>query len=375
MTRRSGSRRVANYFEIDFFRVGENRSGDAIALRYERYGDSAVHVIDGGFQDDGSHVLTHLCNYYGSKDVSYVVLTHPDSDHAEGLRTVLEECTVPHEGGLWMLRPWLYTEELLDHFARFTTVTALETALRKAYPNVAALEEIALRREIPIHAPFQGEEIGAFTVLAPSKSRYLQLIVDSDRTPQKAARAHSMGLLETHRPLLAKVVHYAKAAWGVEVFSPEPTSAENEMSVVQYASLCDEKILLTGDAGRDGLTEAADFAPDIGLQLPGIDRFDVPHHGSRRNVSTTVLDQWLGPRLPHQRAQGKGSFWAFISANPKDDAHPRRAVVRGLIHRGANVVQTTSWRGGYLRTSKNAPSRPGAVPAEQLAYPEDQEEE
>ena len=366
---------MADYFEIDFLSVGERQSGDAIALRYESSGDTFVHVVDGGFQDDGPHVIAHLRKYYGGREVSHVVLTHPDSDHAGGLRTVLEECAVRSGGGLWMLRPWLYAAELLDHFARFTTVSGLEKALREAYPSVAALEEIAKRRGISIYEPFQGAEIGAFTVLAPSKARYLQLIVDSEKTPNQAARAASMGLFETLRLAAAKVVHYAKAAWGVEVFSTEPTSAENEMSVVQYTSLCEKKMLLTGDVGRDGLSEAADFAPLIGLQLPGIDRFDVPHHGSRRNVSTEVLDRWLGPRLAQKLPEGQGRLNALISANPDDKEHPRRAVVRGLIHRGADVVQTTATRGMYLRTSKNAPRRDDAVSAKLLPYPEDQEEE
>ena len=147
------------------------------------------------------------------------------------------------------------------------------------------------------------------------------------------------------------------------------------MSVVQYARLCDEKILLTGDAGRDGLSEAADFATSIGLQLPGVDRFDVPHHGSRRNVSTEVLDRWLGPRLTQQLPDGQGLFRAFISANPDDKDHPRRAVVRGLIHRGADVLQTTGTRGTYLRTYRNLPLRDDDVPAKRLLYPEDQEED
>src|SRR3546814_4468000 len=69
------------------------------------------------------------------------------------------------------------------------------------------------------------------------------------------------------------------------------------MSVIQYACLEGSRILLTGDAGRDALNEAADFAPYIGLVLPGIERIQIPHHGSRRNVSTEVLDRWLGPRL------------------------------------------------------------------------------
>jgi len=363
------------YFEIDFLSVGESQSGDAITLRYERQGNTFVHVVDGGFQDDGPHIMAHLRKYYGGKGVNHVVLTHPDNDHAGGLSTVLEECTVPPGGGLWMLRPWLYAAELIDHFARFTTVSGLEEALREAYPNIAALESIAQRRGIPIYEPFQGAVIGEFTVLAPSKARYLQLIVDSEKTPKEAAAAGSMGLLDALQSAAAKLVRYAKAAWGVEVFSTEPTTEENEMSVVQYANLCDEKILITGDVGREGLTEAAEFAPLIGLQLPGIDRFDVPHHGSRRNVSTEVLDRWLGPRLPQQLPDGQGSFHALISANPDDKEHPRRAVVRGLIHRGANVVQTTGKRGAYLQTYKNAPSRDDAVPAKRLPYPEDQEED
>ncbi len=366
---------MAPYFEIDFLTVGESQSGDAIALRYRRDGNTFVHVVDGGFQDDGAHVMTHLHKYYDGRGVNHVVLTHPDGDHAGGLRTVLEECAVRPGGGLWMLRPWLYAAELLKHFARFTTVSGLKKALREAYPNVVALEEIAQRRGIHIYEPFQGAAIGEFTVLAPSKVRYLQLIVESERTPKEADRAASMGLLGAFRSAAAKVVYYAKAAWGAEVFSTEPTSVENEMSVVQYTNLCGEKILLTGDVGREGLSEAADFAPSLGLRLPGIDRFDVPHHGSRRNVSTEVLDRWLGPRLPQQLPEGQALFHAYINANPDDKEHPRRAVVRGLIHRGADVMQTTTPRGGYLRTSKNAPPRDDAVPATRLPYPEEQEEE
>ena len=102
---------MADFFEVDFLTAGESQSGDAISLRYERDGNTFVHVVDGGFQDDGPNVLDHLRKYYGGTAVSHVVLTHPDGDHAGGLRTVLEECSVASGGGLWMLRPWLYADE------------------------------------------------------------------------------------------------------------------------------------------------------------------------------------------------------------------------------------------------------------------------
>src|SRR4051812_6681185 len=92
----------------------------------------------------------------------------------------------------------------------------------------------------------QGERIGAFTVLAPSLSRYLQLVVQSEKTPQAP-----VGILPGLRQAAAPLIRYVKAGWGSEKFSPEPTSVENEMSVIQCATLCGDRIALTGDAGRD----------------------------------------------------------------------------------------------------------------------------
>ena len=68
------------------------------------------------------------------------------------------------------------------------------------------------------------------------------------------------------------------------------------MSVIQYAVLCGDKILLTGDAGRDGLTEAAHYAVNSGHSVP-VNKFQAPHHGGRRNLSSELLDFWVGPRL------------------------------------------------------------------------------
>jgi hypothetical protein len=269
-----------------------------------------------------------------------------------------------------MLRPWLYAAELLHRFPGITSEAILVRRLREAFPNVDALEEIALRRRIPIEEPFQGAWIGAFRVLAPSPQRYFDLVARSDCTPESDAKGSRSALLSSLRRSIGYMATLARAAWGEEVFSTEGVSAENEMSVVQFARLADTRILLTADAGREALAEAIDFAPQAGLDLPGIDRFQVPHHGSRRNISTDILDRLLGPCLSSQLLRGQERFTAMISSAKEDEAHPRKAFVRAMIHRGARVLAT---EGMSVYTYKNVPARPGWGPVEGLEYPDDQE--
>lgn len=362
---------MADYFELDFLDVESPKSGDAITVRYQTNGASFIHVVDGGFQATGDSVVAHINKYYGQNAfIDFVVLTHPDGDHAGGLRVVLEEMQV---GQLWMFRPWLYAEELIDRFATYNSVEHLERRLKEIYPNVAALEEIAIKKGIPIYEPYQGQVIGAFTVMAPTRQRYLDLIVDSERTPESVEEAErsALSMMAAGVEMAARsVMNLVRSAWGEEVFSPNETSAENEMSVVQYANLCNSRILLTGDAGRSALTEAADFAPNIGLVLPGIERFQVPHHGSRRNVSTDVLDRWLGPRMSSPPAAT--TFTALISSALKDKDHPRKSVVRAMVHRGGKVFST---EGKALCSSGGDKPNRGWNDATPMTYPDDQEDD
>jgi|SRR5665811_653309 len=360
---------MADFFEIDFLDVQAKRSGDAIPIRYSLNGTTRIHVTDGGFQDTGDTVIEHIKKYYDAPSyVDAVVVTHPDGDHAGGLIKLFGEYEI---GELWMLRPWLYADELIDRFSRFNSVDNLIKRLKELYPNIAALEELAEEHDVSICEPLQGALIGHFGVMAPTKSRYLDLIVESEKTPE-STKAEQLSLARAAGRVSEKVIAFIRAAWGQETFPDDDTSAENNMSVIQYANLCGKKVLLTGDAGRAALEEAADYAPYVGLSLPGIDRFQVPHHGSRHNVSTELLDRWLGPQLRSQLDQSGSNFTAVVSAAKVDEAHPRKSVVRAFIHRGGKVITT---EGRSMRNDHNAPDREGWVPAEPVPYPEEEEEE
>jgi hypothetical protein len=354
---------LPDFYEIDFRQVHTAKSGDAIAIRYQIGPHWYVHLVDGGFTNTAPELAKFIRGTYGTNLINNVVVTHPDQDHAEGLAPILEEFDV---GRIWMLRPWEYAAHVLPYFPRYQSLDALVKRLRDEYPYIYALEKIAIRRGISFGEPFQGAKIGPFTVLAPSPARYLQLIMQSDKTPQQGPVGILSGLMRAAVPF----VRFIKAGWGSEKFSSEPTSVENEMSVIQYAVLCGDKIVLTGDAGRDGMTEAANYAPNVGLFLPGLDKFQVPHHGGRRNLSTEVLDRWLGPRLPQMVPNGQERFTAMISTAKEDPDHPRKAVLRGLLHRGAFILTTED---SPCIVQRNSTRTFNAVP--NIAYPGEQEED
>jgi beta-lactamase superfamily II metal-dependent hydrolase len=361
------------FYEIDFIEAGEHKSGDAIALRYgNQIGaqiTQLVHVVDGGYatSNDGQKLIDHINTHYeGVSSIDHVVLTHPDTDHASGLKIVVETCKI---GILWMNRPWLHVDTLLPQFAHEYTREGLIARLKKDFPHTAELEEIAIRKGITINDAFQGDVIGKFTVMAPTKSRYIELVVASEKTPKTEQQPSiSQGLLEG----LRTTARYLKALWGEEgglKGHTDGTTCENEMSIIQYAQIAGHKILLTGDAGIEGLEEAHQYATLLSIPLPGLHRFQVPHHGARRNLSSDILDKWLGTKLSSNTNQGL--FESIVSANRNDDDHPKKAVVRALRHRGANVATTK--KEFVLGWSMNKPIRTGWRPVVYEPYPEDTE--
>lgn len=362
---------MEDFFEIDFLPVGDKKSGDAICLRYSIGGKTSIHVIDGGYEENGVHLVSHIRDYYGEPNfIDHVVLTHPDQDHASGLAKVLESFNV---GTLWMFRPWIYVEALIkaDIFKRWENPENLSRYLKEKYPYAARLEAIAVTRGITIKEPFQGECIGAFKVTSPDRGTYWNLFFSSDKTPQVNDSAHTeFTSFSSLNKILSSVSGLVKAIWGNENgFPADGTSAENNMSVVQFSRLNDLNIMLTGDAGRERLQEAWNYTNAENLnQGERIHRFQVPHHGGRHNLDTETLDMLFGKRKSYNDDQA--SFTAVISAAKNDSDHPRKVVVRSLIHRGARVLVT---KRTSLCIPYNAPHRDGWGPASSVPYPEEQE--
>ncbi|MDR7336258.1 hypothetical protein [Roseateles asaccharophilus] len=323
-------------YEVDFLPVGDSY-GDAIVIRYGDESGSFLHIVDGGRTDTADTILEHLQKYYPTFFINHMVVSHADNDHACGLIGVMKKVAVKH---LWMNRPWLYAHQILHHFHGNFTLQGLIDDIKGRHPYLVELAELANAQGTVIHEVFQGDIIGAFRVLAPAKARYIDSIPDMEKSPTsyraENAASQSFGLL---RSIVEAAKKWFDEAWDVETLAENTsTSASNESCVVQYAELDGKGILLTADVGPVGLTEAADYAAALGLNRPQF--VQVPHHGSRHNVTPPILDRWLGPRQP----QGTFIGTAFCSIGANKPDYPRGQVKNAFMRRGFQVYSTrTKW--------------------------------
>jgi beta-lactamase superfamily II metal-dependent hydrolase len=338
--------------DLDFLQVGDGeRSGDAIALRYGNQTTGyEVMIVDGGNKASGEELVSHVTGTYGTRTVQNVINTHPDGDHSSGLTEVLEHLDVKN---LWMHRPWNYAAGLLDQFRdpRFTA-GGLEARIREALDAAHELEKLALAKKIPIHEPFQGSGIGPFLVLSPERDWYLHdLVPNFARTPD--AKQAVPGILSPLFKAVGEAALWVAEALNIETLDENgETSAQNESSVVLYGNFGGHGVLLTGDSGRIGLTRSILYTRTLGISLKGLNCVQVPHHGSRRNVSPSVLNEMT-------------CQYAIVSVSPKSTTHPRRKVTNAFKRRGARVFKTD---GVTLNHAINCTQRAGLRPATEIPF-------
>jgi beta-lactamase superfamily II metal-dependent hydrolase len=320
-------------FEVDFLPVGGGeRSGDAISVRFGNLtglrNQQTVCVIDGGTKESGAKLVEHIKLHYRTEHVDYVFSTHPDSDHASGLSVVMESLSC---GALVMHRPWEHSDDIC-HLFDDPKITPEKLAGRMERNLLAAhnLEELANEKGITIVEPFAGVGTNEKTilVLGPNEDYYQSLLPNFRDMPE----------LATQESAVTKFGHAVQDAitWVAETMHIETlvdpplaeVSAENNSSAVILFQVDGHKLLLTGDVGTEALTNAINFATAQGISLKGVRFFQVPHHGSRRNIGPKLLDQIM-PQT------------AFISASAEGaPKHPSKRVTNALLRRGAKVYCT-----------------------------------
>lgn len=346
-------------YELDFLAVGEGEAGgDAIALRYGNLygsrGEQVVALIDGGYADTGKALIDHLDTHYETDEIDLVISTHPDADHINGLRVILEELRV---GELWMHLPDQHDLTMAAmKSAGWRSNSAFREKLERSLQAATDLEAIARRKGIPILEPFVGLTLddGALTVVGPTEEYYESLLPDFRSYQGRGMLSKMIGAVRT----------LAETLWDETLGEDGETSPENNSCVITLLRLDGHELLLTADAGIPALHAAVDQLEALGLTHRTLDFVQVPHHGSKRNVSPSLLDRLLGPK-----GQSVQARWAVASVPPLGEPkHPAKKVTNAFQRRGWNVGKTA---GMSVCKSYDSPPRDGWGPVTPVPfYPE-----
>jgi beta-lactamase superfamily II metal-dependent hydrolase len=358
-------------YEIDFLPVGkESKGGDAICFRYwDATTPAFVGIIDGGTADAGELLIDHIQQHYGTKTVDLIINTHPHADHTSGLYTVVQQLNVRH---LMMHKPWEHAVVLkkLFHDGRITT-SSIEARVRDALQHAHDLEELAIKKRIPITEPFAGIETPSpyIQILGPTVRYYKELLLEFTATP-KASTAPS--LFESFMKRTQLAAQWASEAWDSESLAEptEGTNAENNSSVITLLNFGDARLLFTGDAGVPALEHCCDVADHLRIPLQAFKFVQIPHHGSKRNVGPSILNRLVGNPV----VNGSAKFTAMVSVPKKGDPkHPSKRVTNAFMRRGGKVIQT---KGSAKRHhTSGASDRQGWVVADPVPFYSNQEED
>ena len=147
--------------------------------------------------------------------------------------------------------------------------------------------------------------------------------------------------------------------WVDNLHDDVATEAENETSVVMYVKGDENTMLLVGDAGVDGLKLTVQNAARAKIELPAVSISQVPHHGGRHNVTSSLLNEIIGPIRQIDERQYK---WAFVSTGFGSD-HPTKCVTNAYWNRGWNVFVSSSQilhgnQGGHFQSRNYSEAKP-----------------
>lgn len=318
--------------EIDFLPVESktgpgSKSGDAICLRFASPTEAkpTVVVIDGGYGPIGQALAHHIKTFYGTSTIDLVVSTHPDADHLNGLIELLEQMEVSE---LMLHLPWQHHNEV------------------SKYSNIEKIRELyglAFNKGVPVTEPFAG--LSRFDdrlrILGPTTAFYEELLAQDigGTNDQASEQAVSLNAVPSSVAASAQEVQ--------TLDNLDTVSARNNSSVITVITDAGEDHLFTGDAGITALKAAADELERVRHHLPVVEFFQVPHHGSRRNLGPEILDRWF--------PTGGSEITAFVSSGLADEKHPGKAVMTELRQRGFMIYTT---EGGHLFHHHDGHPRP-----------------
>lgn len=296
---------------IDMLDVGK---GDSYVVElHDESGQKFAFVVDGGTMEGSDALISHVRKYHNNQ-INLVICTHPDTDHIGGLISLFENCKIQH----------LFLNDPRDIMPE---ATLLQRARNNLTPEEVDVFKSAFERidELKAQAGYQGTQHHPTTyasseprfvwggwsvyILGPSENLFRDIWLNEDVVRDWFSSDVIDNLVSSQS--------------NVSVLDDPSidTKPVNNSSVILLIEGYGRKYLFTGDAGKRALRDAMAVR-----DISGLTWFDVPHHGSRRNLDTQIINH-LAPQI------------AYISS-PGTTKHPRKTIIRALQKAGTAVYST-----------------------------------
>jgi len=322
-------------YEIDFLAVGEGeRSGDAIALRYTipNRTEPIVGIIDAGFLPNGEALVEHVPRHYGTNTVDFVLSTHPDGDHINGMGVVMRELDV---------RSLLIHRPAERGYSSNSGSKPAEELVKLAEAKGASVVE-----------PFTGVEGfgGSFLIAGPTENFHEAMLAEQVTTVKEAAARPSLAARLGAPVIKAARRVLAKFPLERDFDDAGGDNPRNNSSAILSLMIDGRHLLFPSDAGVPAITEAMDFLDGQGRTTKWPRVLVLPHHGSRHNLDLVTIHRILGA---HHDGETYG--YAIASVSEESD-RPSPRVANAAGRRGYEVLPTA---GTGFRLPYDAPDRPG----------------
>jgi beta-lactamase superfamily II metal-dependent hydrolase len=299
--------------EIDIIPAStETKGADSILIRFGTFSydenvlnNQKVILIDGGYEDTSEKIIGHLNKYYHTKTINLLICTHPDSDHINGLVKFLENKTIKVEKAL-IHNPWQYKYSINRKSSDYrTTPNSISVKLESSLSSLDDLLSELEKRKTDIKSPFAGDSEfdGIVKILGPEKSFYIKQVTMFPNMPDYKAPYDNYD---------AKIVNYNSNMY--HFLDDAETSARNLSSVILLFEFEGFRVLFTGDAGKEALTNAIEFAKQNNIDLNNLNYMQIPHHGSIKNLNEEIINKI-------------NSNHYFVSAPPKSEDHPSKLLL------------------------------------------------
>lgn len=282
-------------YEYELLKVGD---ADAIIIRHYIGEEQFLVLIDAGNACDSITIKEHIEKYYDTRYIDLAICTHPDSDHKDGFFDLLLDEDLIF-GDFWLTDPAQYIDEedLKRYRNHDNAVKAVRRIWNKSTDDSLNLVEIALDKCVgTVYNVADGIKHSKLplTIVGPTENYYKEVV------KQMVADYGIQTYTESSRFLYDDHFQIDDDAIKSVIDTEEDPSPYNASSlIILYEPGDGKKLLFTGDANTTSLQMMLDRYGWI----RNVDLLKVPHHGSKRNLNTAIIED-LSPKKSYISAAG-----------------------------------------------------------------------